>query len=64
MPCTFMNIARNLTFLLPIFLLVGAREGWGVDVKWHMSGRDHFGNTPIAFLQDAYFSEGDVNLKK
>lgn len=44
-------------------MVVGAREEWGVDVKWHMSGRDHFETTLTAFLQDTYFPEGDVDKR-
>lgn len=63
MPCTLTHVPRNLTFLFPKFLVVGAGEEWGVNVKWHISGRDHFETTVIALLQDAYFPEDDVDKK-
>lgn len=59
-----MSVRKSLTFLFPIFVVVGAREGWAGDVKWHMSGRDYFENILTAFLQDAYFPKSDVDKKK
>lgn len=42
---------------------VEAAEEKAVDMKWHMSGRDHFANMLIAFLQDACFPDGDSDEK-
>lgn len=58
-----MNVCKNLTFLFSIFLFIGAKEEWGVDVKWHICRRDYFENTLVAFLQVVYLPEGDVDKK-